>query len=146
MGNLTNNSVEFGALELGLEILSRKRMTNTIMEGDSTLVINMAKRLQNGHWHLSHSLQKIQEHLRTLNIVELHWVGRSVNSLVDRLANKGVSKEGPKLDDTWIIILSRQLKTNCNHLVAKDHEGSLSMEGHIEEDIARPLGRYKGSR
>jgi hypothetical protein len=47
MGNSTNNT-KFGALELGLEILSRERMTNTIVEGDSTLVINMVKRLQNG--------------------------------------------------------------------------------------------------
>jgi ribonuclease HI len=48
MGNSTNNAAEFGALELGLEILSRERMTNTIMEGDSTLVINTVKILQNG--------------------------------------------------------------------------------------------------
>jgi ribonuclease HI len=48
MGNSTNNAEEFGALELGLEILSRERMTNTIVEGNSTLVINMEKRLQNG--------------------------------------------------------------------------------------------------
>jgi ribonuclease HI len=67
MGNSTNNTMEFGALELGLEILSCERMTNTIMEGDSTLVINTVKRLQNGtrvgkvqrHWCLAHSLQKI---------------------------------------------------------------------------------------
>jgi ribonuclease HI len=79
MGNSTNNAAEFGALELSLEILRRERMTNAIVEGDSTLVINMAKRLQNGtrvgkvqrHWCLALSLQKIQEHLKTLNIMEL---------------------------------------------------------------------------
>jgi hypothetical protein len=48
MGKSTNNAVEFGALEIGLEILSRERMKNTIVEGDSTLVINTVKRLQNG--------------------------------------------------------------------------------------------------
>jgi ribonuclease HI len=66
MGNSTNNATKFGALELGLEILSHERMTNTIVEGDSTLVINTVKRLQNGirvgkvqrHWCLAHSLQK----------------------------------------------------------------------------------------
>jgi ribonuclease HI len=154
MGNSTNNAAEFGALELGLEILSRERMTNTIVEGDSTLVINTMKRLQNGtrvgkvqcHWRLAHSLQKIQEHLRTLNTVELRWVRRSANALADRLANEGVDKEGPELDDTWINIPSGQLRTDCNHLAEKYREGSLSMEGHIEEDIARPLGRYAGPR
>jgi hypothetical protein len=48
MGNSTNNATEFGALEISLRILRRERMTNTIVEGDSTLVINMTKRLQNG--------------------------------------------------------------------------------------------------
>ena len=79
MGNSTNNTTEFGELELGLEIISRERMTNTIMEGDSTLVLNRVKRLQNGtrvgkvqrHWRLTHSLQKIQEHLQMINTVEL---------------------------------------------------------------------------
>jgi ribonuclease HI len=48
MGNSINKVVESGALEIGLEILSCERMPNTIVEGDSTLVINMMKRLQNG--------------------------------------------------------------------------------------------------
>ena len=82
MGNSTNNAMEFGSLELGLEILSRGRMTNTIVEGDSTLVINTVKRLQNGtrvgkvqrHWSLEHSLQKIKEHLQMMNTVQLRWV------------------------------------------------------------------------
>jgi hypothetical protein len=71
LGNSTNNATEFGALEIGLEILRHERMTNAIVEGDSTLVINTVKRLQNGtrvgkiqrHWCLAHYLQKIHEHL-----------------------------------------------------------------------------------
>jgi ribonuclease HI len=57
MGNSTNNAVEFGALEIRLEILRCEGMTNTIVEGDSTLVINMAKRLQNGS-----RMGKVQRH------------------------------------------------------------------------------------
>ena len=146
--------VEFGSLELGLEILIHERMKNIIVEGDSTLVINTKKRLQNGtrvgkvqcHWRLAHSLQKIQEHLRTLNTVELCWVSKSTNALADRLANEGVGKEGMELDDTWINILDGQLITDCNHLVAKDCEDMLSMEGHIGEDIVRPHERHAGPR
>jgi ribonuclease HI len=108
LGNSTNNAMEFGALDLGLEILRRERMTNTIVEGDSNLVINTTKRLQNGtrvgkvqrHWRLALSLQKIQEHLKTLNIVELRWVRKSANGLADRLANEGVGKEGSELHTT----------------------------------------------
>jgi hypothetical protein len=48
MGNSTNNATKFGAREICLEILICERMKNTIMEGDSTLVIHTSKRLQNG--------------------------------------------------------------------------------------------------
>jgi ribonuclease HI len=154
MGNSTNNAAEFGALELGLEILSRERMTNTIVEGDSTLVINTVKRLQNGtrvgkvqrHWRLAHSLQKIQEHLQTMNTVELRWVRRSANGLADRIANEGVSKEGPELDTTWINIPKGQFRTDCIQLATKDRDNNLSKEGHIEEGSERPTGRHEGPR
>ena len=83
-------------------------MTNTIVEGDSTLVINSTKRLQNDtrvskfqrHWRLAHSLQKIQEHLKILNTVQLRWVCRSTNGLANKLGNEGVGKEGLELDTT----------------------------------------------
>jgi ribonuclease HI len=48
MGKSTNNAWKFSVLEIGLEILSCERMKNTIVEGDSTMVINMVKRLQIG--------------------------------------------------------------------------------------------------
>jgi hypothetical protein len=71
-------------------------------------------------------------------------VRRSANALADRLANEGVRKEGLELDNTWISILDGQLRTDYNNLEEKYHEGSLSIEGHIEEDIARPRRRYAG--
>jgi ribonuclease HI len=68
IGNSTNNAAKFGALELGLEILRREGLANVIVERDSTLVINTAKKLHCGtkvekvlrHWHLAHSLQRIR--------------------------------------------------------------------------------------
>jgi ribonuclease HI len=154
MGKSTNNAAEFRALEIGLEILSRERMTNTIVEGDSTLVINTVKRLQNGtrvgkvqrHWRLAHSLQKIQEHLQKMNTVELRWVRRSANGLADRIANEGVSKEESELDTTWSNIPNGQFRTDCTQLATKDRDRSLSTEGHIERSGARPIGGHDESR
>jgi ribonuclease HI len=81
-GNSTNNAVEFGGLETGLEILHMEGMTNVVVEGDSMLVINIVRKLQNNtkvgkiqrHWCLAYPLQKIQEHLQTGIAVELCWV------------------------------------------------------------------------
>jgi riboflavin biosynthesis pyrimidine reductase len=46
--NSKNNTTKFGALELGLEILHREGMMNVIVEGGSTVVVNIAKKLQYG--------------------------------------------------------------------------------------------------
>ena len=57
MGNTTNNVAKFGALETGMDIISREGMTNAIVEGDSTLVINIVRKLQKGT-----RMGKIQRH------------------------------------------------------------------------------------
>jgi ribonuclease HI len=98
IGNTTNNATEFGALEQGLEILIREGHANVIVEGDSALVINTAKRLQCGtsigkvirHWRLAQTLQRIMKHLQTMFTIEFRWIRRSKNALEDRLANEGV--------------------------------------------------------
>jgi hypothetical protein len=81
-----------------------------------------------------------------INIVELHWVRRSTNGLVDIISNEGVSKEGPELDTTWINIPKGQFRMDCIQLATKDRDNSLSKEGHIEEGNERPNGRHEGPR
>jgi ribonuclease HI len=49
--------VEFGSLEISLEILHREGMTNVIVEGDSMMVINTVRKLQNDT-----RVEKIQRH------------------------------------------------------------------------------------
>jgi ribonuclease HI len=154
MGKSTNNTTEFRSLEIGLEILSHERMTTTIMEGDSTLVINTVKRLQNGtrvgkvqrHWRLGHSLQNIRERLQKMNTMDLHWVCRSTNVLVERIANEWANKEGLELDTTWSNIPNYQFRTDCIQLVTKDCDDNLSTECHIERSGARLIGGHDESR
>jgi hypothetical protein len=81
-----------------------------------------------------------------MNTVELRWVRRSTNGLADRIANEGVSKEGPELDTTWSNIPNGHFRTDCIQLATKDRDDNLSKEGHIEEGGARPIGRHEGSR
>jgi len=73
-------------------------------------------------------------------------LGAQVSECTDRLSKEGVDKEGLELNDTWIRIPDWQLKTDYNHLAEKYCEGRLSMEDHINEDIARPCGRYASPR
>jgi len=154
MGKSTNNTSEFGSLEIALNILSQERMTNTIVEGDTTLVINIVKKLQNGtivgkvqrHWRLAHSLQKIQEHLQKMNTVEFRWVCRSANGLADRITNEGVRKEESELDAAWRNIPNGQFRTDCTQLATKYHDRILSTKVHIERSDARKIEGHAESR
>lgn len=61
LGTATNNMAELMALEQCLEILIKSNLHNAIIESDSELVINVAKKICNGttlgkvskHWRLS---------------------------------------------------------------------------------------------
>jgi ribonuclease HI len=111
--NTTNNVVEFGSLEHGLEILIQEGLVNVTVEGDSSLVIGTAKLLRCGtnigklinHWCLAQILQRIQKHLQTLFTVDFRWVRRSKNTLEDMLSNEGLNHEGNMLDKAWTHIL-----------------------------------------
>ena len=48
LGESTNNEMEFAALEHGLRIAKTRRLCNIILEGDSTLVISTAQKMQRG--------------------------------------------------------------------------------------------------
>jgi hypothetical protein len=87
------------------------------------------------HWHLDQSLQKIKDHLRTLNTVEFRWIPIIANALAYRLSNEGVNKEGWELDEAWTRISRGKLRTDCIHLAARDHGGIFRDEGHIEDDV-----------
>ena len=86
------------ALEQCLEILMESNLHNAIIEADSELVINVAKKMCNGtapvkvlkHWRLSQVFQCIHSHLQTLRTVSFIHVQRKANMLADRLANEGV--------------------------------------------------------
>jgi hypothetical protein len=95
---------------------------------------------------LAYSLQKIQEHLQMGITVELRWVRRSANGLADRIANKGVDKEGTKLDSTWNNILKGQFQIDCSQLATKDYDDSRSTGNHIEAGGTELIEGQVGSR
>jgi hypothetical protein len=80
-----------------------------------------------------------------MNTMELHWVCKLANGLVDIIANEGIRKEGPELETTWINILNGQFRIDCIQLATKYHD-NLSKESHIEEGSERPIRRHEGTK
>jgi hypothetical protein len=95
---------------------------------------------------LAQSLQKIQEHLQTGTIVDLHWVWRSANGLADRITNEGIDEEGPELDTIWSNIPNGQFRTNCIQLATKDCDDNQSTNDHIEDGGTKITEGHVGSR
>jgi hypothetical protein len=95
-------------------------------------------------WHTPY--KTIQEHLQMINTMDLRWVCKSSNGLVDRISNKGVSKDGLVLDTTWLNIPKGQFRIDCLQLVTKECDNNFSKECHIKEGCERPRGWHEGPR
>ena len=91
---------------------------NVIIEADSELVINAAKRISNGtgpekvtkHWRLTRVLQRIQVHLQELHTLIFIHVRRKANKLADILANQGVSNKDSVILRRWNTMVQSNLK------------------------------------
>eukprot|EP00253_Pinus_taeda_P021341 PITA_21341 len=128
LGECTNNEAEFAALEQGLKILRSIRQGNVIVEGDSSLAISAAKRLQAGthtskvtkHWRLAKATESIAELLVELRGIVFQSVRRKENGLADFLANHGADTPHLITNSCWQDVACPILKVTCAQLAEKD--------------------------
>lgn len=109
------------ALERGIEILMEGNLHNAIIEANSKLVINVAKKMCNRkahgkvskHWRLSQVFQHILSQLQTLRTVSFIHVRRKCNMLANHLANEGVLCKESYIGYDWEFVPSRKLHDDC---------------------------------
>ena len=114
---------ELMALEQCLEFLIQSNCQNVIIEADSELVINAAKRISNGtrpekvtkHWRLTRVLQRIQAHIQELRTLRFIHVRIKANKLADILANQGVSSKENAILSKWNTMVQSNLKKLCHN-------------------------------
>lgn len=130
LGKATNNMAELMALEQSLEFLIQNNCQNVIIEADSELVINAAKRISNGtgpekvtkQWRLTQVLHRIQAHLQELRTLRFIHVRRKANKLADILANQGVSCKDSAIFKRWNTMAQSNLKKLCHNQAKEDKE------------------------
>jgi len=118
------------ALEQCLEFLKQANYLNVIIEADSELVINSAKRISHGtgsekvskHWRLISVLHKIQGHLQGLRMVRFKHVHRKANKLVNILAKQGVSCKESRILMELLALPQGKLKELCHNQAEEDKE------------------------
>lgn len=129
LGECTNNEAEFAAMEQGLRILRTYRQGNFIVEGDSSLAISAAKRIQVGtqtskvtkNWRLAKATESIAELLGHLKGTVFQSIRRKANGLADFLANYGADTPHLITNSCWQEVNCPTLKVNCEQLAAKDN-------------------------
>eukprot|EP00253_Pinus_taeda_P001588 PITA_01588 len=128
MGTDTNNAAELEGLWKGICIAEHNHLSPLEVEGDSLILIAIAKRIQAGakavkvakSWRLLSRLEALEEKLHTSHNLCFHHVRRTTNQVADRLANQGVSQSIPYFSGSLDTVEDAQLKQDCISLVQKD--------------------------
>jgi len=128
IGKDTNNAAELEGLWKGICLAEQHHFFPLVVEGDSLILIEAAKRIQAGtkavkiatSWRLLSRLEYLEEKLHNpLNITFQH-VRRTANQVADRMANQGVSQSKPYFSGSLDMVDDAQLKQDCINLVQKD--------------------------
>ena len=98
LGSKNNNSAELEGLICGFEILIRGGYFSAIIEGDTRVLIQMAKKMVNGKdctkvamsWHLASRMDSLKTMFRAQSDVTFCHVKRTANKAANLLANANV--------------------------------------------------------
>eukprot|EP00253_Pinus_taeda_P006105 PITA_06105 len=128
VGSDTNNAAELEGLWKGICLADQNHLHPLEVEGDSLILIAIAKRIQAGakavkvakSWRLLSRLEDLEEKLHTSLNITFHHVRRTANKVADRLANQGVSQSTPYFSGPLNTVENAQLKQDCISLVQKD--------------------------
>lgn len=94
----TNNSAELEGAIHCLLLMQSLNLSPTIIEGDSWIIVTMAKKLQQGqsvdritkNWHLEFRVERLAELLKQCPECTFSHIRRKGNKVADILANRGV--------------------------------------------------------
>lgn len=119
---------EILAMEHYIEFLLYDNQHNVIFEVDSTLIINLAKKISWGtatekvskNWRLILIFKWIHNHLQSLHTLTFKHVQRTSNKLADLLANQGVNCIEEKFATKCHELTQLSLKEKCHDQAEED--------------------------
>jgi len=124
----TNNSAELEGLWQGLLLAGGHNFHSLEVEGDSQILINMAKNILNGShakkiatsWRLEARLEAIELELHRNRAITFTHIKREGNKVADFMANVGVENDHSLITGQLNTILTHDKAQECSHLVQKD--------------------------
>ena len=108
LGHSTNNAAELSAMVNGLNIAIYNGFQKIILEGDSSLVITICRKIMNDTLpckvsqilHLSAIIEELLTTLRSIEVLLPSHIRRKANKVVDHLANVGVKSSAITICDS----------------------------------------------
>jgi len=132
---MTNNEAELMAVYQGLRIAVRNGYTNLEIEGDSQIVVEMLRNLNNGKewdqvarsWRTAGIIQDLADILKRIEYKIINHVRRKGNKAAYFLANWECKEQGKKVDNIWPTVMNRPGCENLITIITQDHNGTTAL-------------------
>jgi len=140
-GQMTNNEAKFWALHQGLRIAIRNGYTNLEITGDSQIVVDMLRRLNNGQgwekvtksWRTTDIVQEIADFIKRIDYRLISHVRRKGNQAADWLANWGCRGRGSTIDSQWRAVEGNREWKELAELIKANHDHAANDNARISE-------------
>jgi ribonuclease HI len=118
LGISTNNATKLAGLRRGMELAIEKGFSMLEVEGDSLLIIRGIQNLMNGgktknmiqNWHLNHGFSTLGTLVASISVIVAEPIRREANSVVDCMANVGVTLS----EQLWVWLLGDPLPSGLD--------------------------------
>jgi ribonuclease HI len=138
IGINTNNATKLQALEEGLWVDDSHGYEKIIIEGDSHIVINMFKKLQQGtptsktskSWRMEASMDVIQQRLKSKPVIIQSHVKCSKNKIAEWILNVSYRIREDSWDKDWTPSVREDIMQDCDSIT---RQVLLSMEPETKD-------------
>lgn len=130
---MKNNEAELWVVHQGLRIVIRNSYRNLEIEGDSQIVIEMLRKLNNGEnweqivvsWRIAEIVQELAELIGRIDYKILNHVRRKGNRAAYFLANWGSNDQESRIDSKWPLAIQNQKWEELTKIINHDHAESI---------------------
>jgi len=113
---------------MGLQWAIKQTWTPLVVEGDSKLIITLARMIQSGkraeaigkNWRMAARLGFLESILRNSPVITFHHVRRKANGVVDAFANHAMKQNDEVVECEWDDLTNPGLKERCSNLAHTD--------------------------
>jgi ribonuclease HI len=118
VGEATNNDVDMDGIMEGFRFALQNQWTPMVIEGDSRVIVEMARKIQTGakvskvarNWRLETRLYQLEDLLISNTSIVSNYVRRESNKVAEWMANHGILDKGEGQAIHWEEIRDMEIR------------------------------------